>query len=147
MTNDFDTLEIGRLTWIGLILVAIGWVFLLGETAIADIVATKWTRPPSPTFHADMLEIGRCLIGSGFGLAIVGGLQAGFGTLNRFFGAVLSRSTQRQVVDPQPTGPSFEPPRDTRRRPYRTFPDGSVEVETIVGTRRFETMADAREFI
>ena len=146
MTNDFETLDTGRLTWIGLILAAIGWILLLGETALADIVATKWIRPPTPTFHADVLDIGKCLIGSGFGLAIIGGLHTGFGTLNRFFGAVLSRSTVRQPDVPQATAP-FAAPRDTRRRPYRTFPDGSVEVETIVGTRRFDTMADAREFI
>ena len=147
MNNDFDTLEIGRLTWIGLSLAAIGWTFLLGETAMVDIVVTKWVRPPTPMFHADMLDIGKCLIGSGFALAIIGGLHTGFGTLNRFFGAVLSRSTQRQPVEPDASAPPFVAPREARRRPYRTFPDGSVEVETIVGTRRFETMADARDFI
>ena len=145
--TEFETLDIGRVTWIGLILAAIGWIVLLGETALVDIPTMKWTRPPGPTFHADVLEIGKCLVGSGFGLAIIGGLHTGFGTLNRFFGAVLSRSLQRQSVEPQPAATPFAAPRDPRRRPFRTFPDGSVEVETIVGTRRFETMADAREFI
>ena len=144
MTNDFETLEIGRLTWIGLILAAIGWIFLLGATALSDIVTARWARPLTPTFHADLLDIGKCLIGSGFALAIIGGLHTGFGTLNRFFAAVLSRSTNRQAAEPPP--PPFAAPHDARR-PFRTFPDGSVEVETIVGTRRFANMADAREFI
>ena len=147
MRNDFDSFGIGRLVWIGLILAAIGWVLLLGETALADFVVSRATRPLTPTFHADVMEIGKCLIGSGFALSILGGLQNGFGTLNRFFGAVLSRSSNRQAVDSEPVGPTFTAPLDVKRRPYRLFPDGSVEVETIVGTRRFATMDDAREFI
>ena len=43
------------------------------------------------------------------------------------------------------TGPTLGA--EPSRRPYRTFADGSVEVETILGTRRFATMGDARDFI
>jgi len=38
---SFDALEIGRLTCIGLILAAIGWALLLGETALADFVGRQ----------------------------------------------------------------------------------------------------------
>ena len=150
--------EIGRLTWIGLILAAIGWALLLGEATIADIVTVKAARPITPTFHADLLDVAKCLIGSGFALAIVGALQTGFGVLSRFFDAVLTRSGQRNAGASQPE-PTIVPresrtadraprePRVSERRPYRTLPDGSVEVETILGTRRFDTMAQAREFI
>ena len=145
MRGDRDTFGLGRLSWIGLILAAIGWALLLAEAAAADIIPLKWTRALAPTYHGDLFEIAKCLIGSGFALAIVGALQSGFGALNRFFEAVLTRSGQRPA--PQPLARDSSPEMAREHRPYRTFPDGSVEVETIVGTRRFESMMEAREFI
>ncbi len=144
-----DALEVGRLTWIGLTLAGIGWAALIGEATVADILTVKAARPLPATFHADLIDIAKCIIASGFGLAVIGALQSGFGTLNRFFNAVLARSAQR--FTPQPQSESIvvdataAPARD--RRPYRTLADGSIEVETIVGTRRFATMREAREFI
>ncbi len=144
----FDTLEVGRLTWIGLAVAAIGWTVLLGETAIVDILSVKVPRPLPPTFHVDLVDIAKCIIASGFGFAVIGALQSGFGTLNRFFSAVLVRSEQRASVHasgaPTVDVPSA-PARD--KRPYRLLADGSIEVETILGTRRFATMKEAREFI
>ena len=32
-------------------------------------------------------------------------------------------------------------------RPYKLMPDGSVEVETILGSRRFRSMKEAQDFI
>lgn len=150
MDGGFDGLEIGRLTWLGLTVAAIGWALMLGEAAVTDILLTKMTRPV--TFHADLLEIARCIIASGFGIALIGALQTGFGTLNRFFSAVLMRSNRRDneprmepvvhpVERPAPVEETLE------ERSYRKLPDGSVEVETILGTRIFKTMAEAREFI
>lgn len=150
MDGGFDGLEIGRLTWLGLALAAIGWALMLGEAAVTDILSTKMTRPA--TFHADLLEIAKCIIASGFGIALIGALQTGFGTLNRFFSAVLMRSNRRDsdtrvtpVVHPVERPSSVE--ETLEQRPYRKLPDGSVEVETILGTRIFKTMAEAREFI
>ena len=138
---DFDALALGRLTWIGLVVATLGWALMIGETTMADVIAHG---PRAPTLHGDLVVVAQCLIGSGFGLAIVGALQSGFGTLNRFFEAVLSRSTQRASgAAPVPVAPA--PARE--RRPYRTLADGSVEVETIVGTRRFATMQEAADFI
>ena len=140
---DFDALEISRLTWIGLVVAALGWALMIGETAAADVVRAGRA---TASLHADLVEIARCMIGSGFGLAVVGALQSGFGTLNRFFEAVLSRSAQRAPAASAPAPVASAAP--TRaRRPYRTLADGSVEVETILGTRRFATMHEAAEFI
>ena len=161
MGEDFAALEIGRLTWIGLALAALGWAMILGETTVSAILFLRTGRAAPPAFHADLLEIGKCVIASGFGLAVVGALQTGFGTLNRFFGAVLLRSGRRDGVSPpaaaQPVSRPIEPvmdrpversaPASIKRRPYRMFPDGTVEVETILGTRLFSTMAEARDFI
>ena len=145
----FDNLEIGRLTWIGLTLSAIGWALLLGEVALSDFVVAKIARTVPPTFHADLVDIAKCIIASGLGLAIVGSLQTGFGALNRFFEAVLMRSNSRTTPQRQtePTVDPIKPAATVDKRPYRLFPDGSVEVETILGTRRFDTMAEARDFI
>ena len=142
---EFGRLEFGRLTWLGLSVSLIGWVLLIAVAALADAIALRVAR--SPVFHDDLVAIAKCLIASGFALAAIGTLQAGFGALDRFFGAVLMRSGARAepAGEPRPydPGPTLEP----SRRPYRTFPDGSVEVETILGTRRFATMGEAREFI
>ena len=144
-----DGLAIGRLTAIGLILAGIGWALLLGEAAVADILpagASHAWPAGAPTSHADLCAIAECIIASGFALAIVGALQTGFGALNRFFEAVLTRSAQRQgapaVMREEPVTEPSAP-----ERPYRKMPDGSVEVDTILGTRRFKSVAEARAFI
>ena len=153
---DFDGLALGRLTWIGLIVAVLGWALMIGEATMADVLVRG---PRAPTLHGDLVTVAQCLIGSGFGLAIVGALQSGFGTLNRFFEAVLLlRSNQRAgnvatgpvAHSPAAHGPVVPgpvAPAARTRRPYRLLADGSVEVETIVGTRRFATMNEAADFI
>ena len=143
LPDGLDSSRLGRLTWLGLLVAAIGWMLLLGVTVAGAALA-------SPA-HADFVEIARCLVGSGFGLALIGALQTGFGALNRFFSAVLTRSGPRGA--PAPVSAAAAPPVDRsapslrERRPFQIMADGSVEVETIVGTRRFDTMDEAREFI
>ena len=145
VTGGSESFGVGRLGWIGLICAAIGWALLLAEAALADIVSVKGTRPIAQMFHDDIFSVAKCLIGSGFGLAIVGGLQNGFGALNRFF-----RDRPHTIEPAHDAGASCSG-RDgnptMKSDPYRTLPDGSVEVETILGTRRFATMSQAREFI
>ena len=144
-TAAFKALEVGRLTWIGLVIAGLGWALMIGEATVADVLPAHATHVPSG-LHGDLFDIARCVIGSGFGLAIIGALHSGFGTLNRFFAAVLTRSSQRTSPAPAPdiAGTS---PKQRERRPYRMLADGSVEVETILGTRRFATMREARDFI
>ncbi len=140
-----DGLAIGRLTAIGLILAGIGWALLLGEATVADVLPAGHASARPPTFHADLCVIAECVIASGFALAIVGALQTGFGALNRFFEAVLMRSAQRQAPVVMRDEPVVDAPMP--ERPYRKMPDGSVEVDTILGTRRFTSVAEARAFI
>ncbi len=151
---DGNTMRIGRVTWLGLTMAVIGWAMLLGEVAMADFVNVQDPLVLPPTFHDDFMEIGKTLIFSGFGLALIGALQTGFGALNRFFEAVLVRSGQKtQASALSSPAESFRrenvveaTPRAVGR-PYKTFADGSVEVETIVGSRRFRSMMEARDFI
>ncbi len=143
-----DGLAIARLSAIGLTLAGIGWAMLLGAAAVTDVLpagAGHVLSAREPTFHADLCEIAECIIASGFALAIIGALQTGFGALNRFFEAVLMRSAHRQGAPVAMREEPMVPP--PPERAYRKMPDGSVEVDTILGTRRFSSVAEARAFI
>lgn len=154
VSRAFDAGHLGRLTWLGLLVVVIGWALLLATTVLTERLAAKAGLSNAQSFHGDLVEIARCLIGSGFALALIGALQTGFGALNRFFSAVLTRSAPRAApVQTAPIQATMAPTVDRaaeplrERRPYQILADGSVEVETIVGTRRFDCMDEARDFI
>lgn len=146
----FDGGRVGRITALGLAVAALGWVALVAVTALADHFAQRHLAATTEHLHADAVAIAECLIGSGFALALIGTMRTGFGALNRFFTAALDRSAARGSATAPPaeaviddsgrSGPAV-------RRPYSILADGSVEVETILGTRRFASMAEAREFI
>lgn len=146
--------RLGVLTWMGLVVVAVGWALLVLSIVFADLLIAKAPRLMPPVLHADLIEISRCVIVTGFGLAVLGALQAGFARLDRTFGFMQARSTMADEprLEPAfaasaPSAPERVAPGQGKRRPYRIFADGSVEVDTIVGTRLFKTMAEAREFI
>jgi hypothetical protein len=154
--TEFDAMRIGRTTWIGLTVAVVGWAMMLGEAGLVDVIGAQNPHGLPATFHSDFVDISKTVIFSGFGLALVGSLQTGFGALNRFFEAVLVRSGQKThaqaIAAPPPSMESYRreeavTPAPRIGRPYRTFADGSVEVETIVGNRRFRSMAEARDFI
>jgi hypothetical protein len=137
-----------RITWIGLMIVALGWSLLLSATQLTDLVAGLSGRVG--TARLDVVGIAHCAVLSGFGIAILGALQTGFGALNRFFEAVLTRTG---ASAPKPT--SIQAPRQkkilergwVKDRAYVLFTDGSVEVETMLGRRNFPSLKDAQEFI
>lgn len=143
--------RLGLLTWTGLVVVAVGWGLLVLSIVFADLLIAKAPRLMPPVLHADLIEISRCVIVTGFGLAVLGALQAGFSRLDRTFGFALARPTMADEPRLEPafaaSAPERVAPGQGKRRPYRVFADGSVEVDTIVGTRLFKTMAEAREFI
>lgn len=98
------------------------------------------------------------VMAAGFALAALSILQTGFGALDRFFQAALERSAPRPAKDESPAarkphapdGPA--PGRVVRRgaigsRPYAEFSDGAVEVQTLLGPRRFGSLPEAIEFI
>lgn len=149
--NAFDSIETGRLTWLGLSLSAIGWMLLLAEIARVDVVPGRFLKSIGPEFHSDIIEVAKAIIASGFALALIGSLQIGFGALNRFFEAVLMRSAQRNTVsEPAMAAEPVDPPMSastSKTLPYRILPDGSVEVDTIVGTRKFASLEEAKDFI
>lgn len=148
----FDGGRLDRMTVLGLAVAALGWMTLVAAIAFADRLAQRDLATTPGRFHADVVAIAVCLIGSGFALAVIGTLRTGFGALNRFFVAALDRSASRVVsatTTPQPTRADVSTSESpaVERRPYSILADGSVEVETILGTRRFASMAEARDFI
>jgi hypothetical protein len=163
----------GALTWIGFMVVALGWALLLAAAPAIEIIANVTGRNAGS--FANMGAIAECTIITGFGLAIVGALHTGFGALNGFFGAVLERTARQPAEvkkeevkkvearislpakEPLPAPAKLEPTVQKakkivergrlKERAYVLFGDGSVEVETLLGLRRFASLGEAYEFI
>lgn len=140
----------GRLTWIGLMLVALGWALLLSGASAIDMLMHIVGRPPVE--GGNPAAITEATILTGFGLAILGALQTGFGALKRFFDMILertSRNAPKMTVDvpPRAEKSSVVERGLLKDRPYTLFGDGTIEVETLLGLRRFTSLQDAYEFI
>ena len=101
---------------------------------------------------ADLLIVGGGPAGMMAGLLFA---RAGLKTLRLFFEAVLQRSAAARAQPAPPPPPAVEPVDPTqvvergwiRNRPYARFADGSVEIETLLGIRRFASFADAEDFV
>jgi hypothetical protein len=144
-----DLMSFDRLTWAGLAVVALGWSLLFSSSQLPDLVAGLSARPAGGGSF-NVANIAQCGILSGFGIAILGTLQMGFGALNRFFQAVLARTAQpgNKVEAPQLAHQRKIIERGwVKDRAYVLFSDGSVEVETMLGRRRFPSLQEAQEFI
>jgi prepilin-type processing-associated H-X9-DG protein len=145
----------GALTWLGLGLAALGWIapWLASGDAADGTVALAGYAMAAEALRATAQNT----ILSGFGLAILGALQTGFGALDRFFQAILRRSEARaDAADADTDAPAVGPSIDAaeivdrgrlRGRSYVLFADGSVEVETLLGIRRFATFDEAAGFV
>jgi hypothetical protein len=142
--------SVTKLTWIGAALAIVGWIVLLAGGGIAPALGLALDA-------AHVATIGQTLVLCGVGLAILDALHAGFGALNRFFEAILQRSAARP---PQPTHMPARAPAEpeapandiTERgrlngRAYLRYRDGSVEIETLLGVRRFASVEEAEEFV
>jgi hypothetical protein len=136
------------LTWVGLMIAALGWIlpllagggeggrsFTLGSHVFTFDAADRTTQN---------------MILSGFGLALLGALQTGFGALDRFFSEILVRSRRQPEFAAEI--PQVDPHEVVERgklndRAYVLFADGTVEVETLLGMRRFASFGDAEGFV
>lgn len=139
-------MNVDRLTWVGLAVVAFGWALLFSTTQFPEFAGNVSARSTGGA-SLNVAGIAQCGILSGFGIAMLGTLQTGFGALNKFFQAVLSRTAQ-------PSGKSDAQKLAHQRkiiergwvkdRAYVLFNDGSVEVETMLGRRRFLSLQERR---
>lgn len=146
-------------TWFGLGVAAIGWFVLVADAALSPFATGAGTLAATAVLRSDVFTIAQTTIVSGFALAIIGALRAGFGALNAFFNAVLERApTPRPapVVEPETlVEPVVEVPRPASPRPqpqqrgrnYTILDNGAVEVETLLGRRVFASMDEARDYI
>ena len=147
---------VNRLKVFGFGLVILGWVILLADLTLSDSVLKAGSLVAVLALKADIVTLAL----TGFGLAVLGTLKDGFGALNRFFDAVLQRSSGPRpapmpnaaeaddaIVVPNANDRSPSPPAPHRDKNYVILPDGSVEVDTLLGTRIFATLDEARDFI
>jgi hypothetical protein len=138
-----------RLTWVGFMIAALGWALLFSAPQLAEILAS-FTGRSMNVGYLSMPTIALCTVLTGFGVAILGALQTGFGALNKFFESVLER-TARSGANGLAKRP--EQPRKIiergwlKDRAYVLFIDGSVEIETMLGRRLFPSLQEAQEFI
>jgi len=104
-----------RLAGFGLALVVLGWVVLVADLTLSDSVLKEGSLVAVLSLKADIVTLAQTLVITGLGLAIVGALRDGFGALNRFFDAVLQRSsTPRPApcrIRPRPTSSTATSPR------------------------------------
>ncbi len=143
-------MRIGRLTWAGLAVAGLGWLLLAAAAApsLFGFDPAGGTAAVAPT--APSTAIAQTTVLSGFALALLGALYDGFGALNAFFEAVLRRSAERVHTPAPPAEIASEAVVErgwVKDRGYALFADGSVEVETLLGTRRFASFEEVHEFI
>ncbi|SED03212.1 hypothetical protein SAMN05519104_2633 [Rhizobiales bacterium GAS188] len=142
------------MTFVGLLLVLLGWILLLFGGQLSLVASSAMGRPLPIEVDPGRIDVAQSLIMSGFGFAILGALRAGVGTLRQFFEAVLQRAAAAKA-QPAPAPPSsarVDPDAVVERgwirdRPFVRYADGSVEVETLLGVRRFGSFADAEGFV
>lgn len=123
--------------------VALGWALLLSGAPAIQIFALATGHKLS----LDIVAIAQATILSGFGLAILGALQTGFGALKQFFDAVIERTARADAPKTKKPVSNVVQRGRLKDRPYVLFGDGTIEVETLLGLRRFASFKDAREFI
>jgi hypothetical protein len=145
------------LTRLGFLVALLGWALLLGGGFLPGLLAQLGLAVPGE-FGAPRGDVAQMLIVSGFLLAILGALRAGVATLRQFFEAVLQRAAAaaakpaQPMPEPEPEPVYVDPDTIVERgrigdRAYVRFADDSVEVETLLGVRRFASLAEARDFI
>lgn len=147
---EIGTRTVTRLTWVGLLLAAVGWTMLLGGRELGAALGLPYEA-------AHLAAVAQTLVLSGLGLAILDALYTGFGALHRFFDAVLQRSAAKASQPAQaPARPPPEPQAPPNQiiergrlngRGYLRYRDGTVEVETLLGVRRFKSVEEAEEFV
>ena len=138
-----------KLTWVGLMIVALGWALLLSGTSAMEVMVRLTGHAAAPSLN--LAAVTQATILTGFGLALLGALQTGFSTLKKLFDAGVEnsiRSAPAMANEPSAAGAQKNyRARSFRDRPYVLFGDGTIEVKTLLGVRRFSSLLEAHEFI
>lgn len=159
-------LPLDRMTITGLGVAALGWVVLAGDAALGMLPAANEPLLPALA-RSDIFTVAEATVLSGFALATLGTLRTGFGALSAFFDTVLARAGSprpqpparrdaHERAGPEPAiEPAIEPALEVvppahhsaRPRNYSILPNGAVEVDTLLGTRVFASLDEARDYI
>ncbi len=157
-----------RLTWIGLLIVTLGWGFIFSYPLIAPLTmdGTEAAGLRDPARFIPLF--GENAILTGFGVALLGAAEKALRLLNKMGGVANQARPQPRPSRPMPPPPSapvkashpatpmLMPQRSSNEvvtrgalngRDYVLFRDGSVVVETLLGPRRFPSIGEAQEFI
>ena len=135
-------MALNGLSRFGLLLLALGWALLLFGRPAASLYRARIGG--SLMEGSDLSVIAQMAILTGLGVALLGVLRSGFGALHRFFEAMAQGMASEK-------GPASEKEAVEngwiRDREYVLFSDGTVEVETLLGPRRFASLEEAQDFI
>ena len=157
-------MPIDRFTAFGLAVALLGWLLLVADVALSPMLVQAGSLAAVAALRSDVFSIAETTIVSGFALAIIGVLRAGFGALHRFFDTVLERASAPRTspaaahppqsydvppveLTPEPAPMDRPAPAPARAHNYVILANGAVEVETLLGTRVFASLDEARDFI
>lgn len=159
-------MPLDRFTLFGLSVALLGWIILAADTALGFVQVSLGGLTMTAVMRQDVFAVAETAIFSGFALAILGALRAGFGALHRFFDAVLHRASTPKpapvaypepVIEPAVAHPAHGPHAPQHRtvdvkaqrqgRNYTILANGAVEVDTLLGTRVFASLDEARAYI
>jgi hypothetical protein len=136
---------------VGFALIVLGWAaaaasyFPLGLTKVSFEFAGVF-------LPAALLTFGQFALATGLAMHMSAHFAYGFSALDRFFEAILQRTLQPAPPANDARPIEVRPPSVVSKgfigeRPYAHFSDGSVEVETLLGSRRFESLEAAHSFV
>ena len=148
------TEDTGRSRWpqrLSAALIVLGWA--AAAASYVPVGLTKISSEFAGVFlPGALLTFGQFALATGLALHMSLRFAHGFSALDRFFDAILQRTLQ-------PAAPANDArPVEVRRpslfsrgfigeRPYALYSDGSVEVETLLGPRRFDSLEAAHSFV
>ncbi len=150
-----------RLTWAGLLIATLGWGLLLSYPLLANHGGNMADARDLHDPARFILIFGENALVTGLAIALLGAMEKVIALLSR---PVVSHSQAKAapapraptLANPQFASPQLMTPRAANEivtkgalcgRDYVLFRDGSVVVETLLGPRRFLSLAEAQEFI
>jgi hypothetical protein len=138
-------LGFNKITLAGFLIAGLGWVAQIGAASLIDVTARSAGSQPL-LMHLSNASLTQNLIYSGLALAVIGTLQSGFAGLHGLLNAVIEH-TAKQEAQTRISLRNVVSEGRIKGRAYLLYGDGSVEVETLLGRRRFPSLAEAREFV
>lgn len=142
---------VDKITLGGLILAALGWGFILTFPMLLQPENAKLIDTFTHSNTTFIERVAEKLIITGFAVALLGALHS---SVKRNIRAQSVQKSRVPVHDAPPTAgettliDSEEPMHgDLNGRAFVKLPDGTVEVDTLLGRRKFQSLSDAIAFI